>query len=49
LDKVFFSYLFAAVLSCAALYMASLFFTRDAHFKELLQRILARLKRKRSA
>ncbi len=49
LDKAFFSYLLAAVLSCAALYAAALYFIRDRHFKELLQRISARLKRKYTA
>ncbi len=48
LNGAFFSYLFAAILSCAALYITSLFFMKDAHFKELSERIL-RLKRKRTA
>jgi len=49
LDGAFFSYLLAVVLSCAALYITSLCFMHDAHFKELFIRIFTRLKRKHPA
>ncbi len=45
LNGAFFSYLFASVFLCAALYAAALYLARDAFFKNLSERLRARLKR----
>ena len=49
LDAAFFLYLLAAVALCAALYAAALFFTRDAVFFGLFEKLKARLQRKSRA
>ena len=47
LDGAFAKYLFASVALCAAFYIAALFIARDACFKELLQRLITRVRRGR--
>ncbi len=48
-DAAFFLYLLAAVALCAALYAAAMFFTRDAVFFNLLEKLKARFQRKSRA